>query len=51
MIFYHQALTTEYETTTVPYPRMGRHNSEAGESPALSRNCIPHSCGEPGRTP
>jgi hypothetical protein len=25
----------------VPYPRMGRINGEAGESPALSRNCKP----------
>jgi hypothetical protein len=27
--------------TAVSYPRMGRHNTEAGVSPALSRNCIP----------
>ena len=24
-----------------PFPRMGRHNDEAGLSPALSRNCNP----------
>lgn len=26
-------------STWVPIPRMGRFNGEAGESPALSRNC------------
>jgi hypothetical protein len=37
---YHKIhLQLNKMSTWVPIPRMGRFNGEAGESPALSRNC------------